>query len=54
MTDFLSQQPARSLHRYVLLDAQDWMTDEILSGILGLSSGEIGKLHDDKVVGGPR
>jgi 2-methylfumaryl-CoA isomerase len=28
-------------------------TDEILSGILGLSSGEIGKLHDEKVVGGP-
>ena len=28
MTDFLSQQPARSLHRYVLLDAQDWMTAE--------------------------
>ena len=29
-------------------------TDEILSGILGLSDREIGKLHDDKVVGGPR
>ncbi|WP_422001966.1 CoA transferase [Reyranella sp.] len=29
-------------------------TDEILSGILGLSAGAIGKLHDDKVVGGPR
>ena len=28
-------------------------TDEILSGILGLSDREIGKLHDDKVVGGP-
>jgi hypothetical protein len=26
MTDFLKAQPARSLHRYVLLDAQDWMT----------------------------
>ena len=25
MTDFLAEQPARSLHRYVLLDAQDWM-----------------------------
>lgn len=25
-------------------------TDEILSGVLGLSSGEIGKLHDQKVV----
>ena len=28
-------------------------TDEILSGILGLSDREIGKLHDDKVIGGP-
>lgn len=28
MTDFLKAQPARSLHRYVLLDAQDWMTPE--------------------------
>lgn len=26
MTDFLARQPARSIHRYVLLDAQDWMT----------------------------
>jgi 2-methylfumaryl-CoA isomerase len=29
-------------------------TDEILSGILGLPDREIAKLHDDKVVGGPR
>jgi 2-methylfumaryl-CoA isomerase len=29
-------------------------TDEILSGILGLPDSEIGKLHDAKVVGGPR
>lgn len=29
-------------------------TDEILSGILGLSGVEIGKLHDEKVVAGPR
>jgi 2-methylfumaryl-CoA isomerase len=29
-------------------------TDEILSDILGLSSGEIARLHDEKVVGGPR
>ncbi len=28
-------------------------TDAILSGILGLSSGQIGKLHDAKVVAGP-
>jgi S-adenosylmethionine-diacylglycerol 3-amino-3-carboxypropyl transferase len=32
MTDFLRDQAARSLHRYVLLDAQDWMTaDQITS-----------------------
>ncbi len=29
-------------------------TDEILSGILGLPDREIAKLHDDKVIGGPR
>jgi 2-methylfumaryl-CoA isomerase len=29
-------------------------TDEILSGILELSDREIARLHDDKVVGGPR
>ena len=29
-------------------------TDEILSGILGLSDAEIGKLHDEKVVAGRR
>jgi len=28
-------------------------TDEVLSGLLGLSSGEIGKLHDEKIVAGP-
>ena len=29
-------------------------TDEILSGILGLPTHEIARLHDEKVVGGPR
>jgi 2-methylfumaryl-CoA isomerase len=29
-------------------------TDEILSGVLGMSGAEIGKLHDAKVVAGPR
>jgi 2-methylfumaryl-CoA isomerase len=29
-------------------------TDEILSGILGLPAHEIARLHDEKVVGGPR
>lgn len=29
-------------------------TDEILSGVLGLSDGEIARLHDSRVVAGPR
>lgn len=29
-------------------------TDEILAGILGLSEAEIGRLHDQKIVAGPR
>lgn len=33
MTDFLAEQPARSLHRFVLLDAQDWMTPENLAAL---------------------
>lgn len=33
MTDFLEQQPAQSLHRFVLLDAQDWMNAEQLSAL---------------------
>jgi S-adenosylmethionine-diacylglycerol 3-amino-3-carboxypropyl transferase len=33
MTDFLAEQPARSLHRYVLLDAQDWMTAEQMTAL---------------------
>ena len=28
-------------------------TDEVLAGVLGLSDGEIGRLHDDGVVAGP-
>ena len=28
-------------------------TDEVLSTVLGLSAGQIGKLHDDGVVAGP-
>ena len=30
---FLESQPAASLDRYVLLDAQDWMTDDILNDL---------------------
>jgi S-adenosylmethionine-diacylglycerol 3-amino-3-carboxypropyl transferase len=33
MIDFLRCQPANSLHRYVLLDAQDWMTPDMLSAL---------------------
>ena len=29
-------------------------TDEILATVLGLDSGAIGRLHDDKVVAGPK
>lgn len=28
-------------------------TDEILSSILGLSDGEVARLHDERVVAGP-
>lgn len=31
LIDFLKDQLAHSLHRYVLLDAQDWMTPDILA-----------------------
>ena len=31
LIDFLKGQPARSLNRFVLLDAQDWMTPEMLA-----------------------
>ena len=30
LIDFLKAQPSQSLHRFVLLDAQDWMTPETL------------------------
>jgi S-adenosylmethionine-diacylglycerol 3-amino-3-carboxypropyl transferase len=33
LTEHLSQQPAASLDAYVLLDAQDWMTDEQLNAL---------------------
>jgi S-adenosylmethionine-diacylglycerol 3-amino-3-carboxypropyl transferase len=33
MTDFLETQPARSLNRYVLLDAQDWMSAEQMTAL---------------------
>jgi S-adenosylmethionine-diacylglycerol 3-amino-3-carboxypropyl transferase len=31
LIDFLEMQPAQSLHRFVLLDAQDWMAPETLN-----------------------
>jgi S-adenosylmethionine-diacylglycerol 3-amino-3-carboxypropyl transferase len=33
LTDHLAAQPAASMDRYVLLDAQDWMSDETLTGL---------------------
>ena len=33
MTDYLKTQPAQSLHRYVLLDAQDWMTPAVITDL---------------------
>ena len=33
LTDFLKSQPPQSLHRYVLLDAQDWMTPDVLAAL---------------------
>jgi len=33
LTDFLSQRPAQYMHRYVLLDAQDWMNANQLSAL---------------------
>jgi S-adenosylmethionine-diacylglycerol 3-amino-3-carboxypropyl transferase len=33
LTDFLAAQPAQSLNRFVLLDAQDWMNDVQLAAL---------------------
>jgi S-adenosylmethionine-diacylglycerol 3-amino-3-carboxypropyl transferase len=33
LTDFLRAQPAHSLNRFVLLDAQDWMTPPVISAL---------------------
>jgi S-adenosylmethionine-diacylglycerol 3-amino-3-carboxypropyl transferase len=33
LIDFLAGQPSQSLHRFVLLDAQDWMTPEMLAAL---------------------
>jgi S-adenosylmethionine-diacylglycerol 3-amino-3-carboxypropyl transferase len=33
LTDFLRSQPAQSIHRFVLLDAQDWMSSQQLSAL---------------------
>lgn len=36
--EYLHAQPDASLHAYVLLDAQDWMTDEVLTDLWGVIS----------------
>jgi S-adenosylmethionine-diacylglycerol 3-amino-3-carboxypropyl transferase len=33
LTDVLTAMPAASAHRFVLLDAQDWMTDQQLNAL---------------------
>ena len=33
LTDFLAAQPAHSMHRYVLLDAQDWMNSDQITAL---------------------
>jgi S-adenosylmethionine-diacylglycerol 3-amino-3-carboxypropyl transferase len=33
LIEFLATHPAASLHRYVLLDAQDWMTPQVLASL---------------------
>jgi S-adenosylmethionine-diacylglycerol 3-amino-3-carboxypropyl transferase len=33
LIDFLRTQKANTLHRYVLLDAQDWMTPDVLANL---------------------
>lgn len=42
LIDFLKEQPDRSLHRFVLLDAQDWMTPDVLADLWR----EIGRTAD--------
>jgi S-adenosylmethionine-diacylglycerol 3-amino-3-carboxypropyl transferase len=42
LVDFLRTQPPASLHRYVLLDSQDWMTREMLAALWE----EIGRTAD--------
>ncbi|HEY3777225.1 MAG TPA: DUF3419 family protein [Rhizomicrobium sp.] len=49
LIDFLKTQAAGTLHRYVLLDAQDWMTPDVLAALWG----EIGRTahpHDARVI----
>ena len=33
MIDFLKEQPAQSIDRFVLLDSQDWMTPDVLAAL---------------------
>ena len=42
LIEFLKTQPPASLHRYVLLDAQDWMTPDVLAALWQ----EIGRTAD--------
>jgi S-adenosylmethionine-diacylglycerol 3-amino-3-carboxypropyl transferase len=44
MIDFLKSQPSQSLHRFVLLDAQDWMTSDVLAQLWN----EIDRVADNR------
>lgn len=44
LTEFLKTQAAGSLHRYVLLDAQDWMTPSVITELWS----EIGRTADPR------
>ena len=49
LTDFLKRQDAHSLHRYVLLDSQDWMNETQISS-LWAEIDRTADLHDARVI----
>lgn len=49
LIDFLKGQPSASLHRFVLLDAQDWMTADVLAQ-LWREIGRTADSHDARVI----
>jgi len=49
LTDFLQAQPPQSLHRFVLLDAQDWMNQDQITA-LWREIDRAADLHDARVI----